>query len=60
MPSYYPSVRRGTPKKMENFNQIEIDGIMVYSHKDLGDFFTQVIVKIERILFIKRLVTSYK
>ena len=60
MPSYYPSVGRGIPNKIENFKAIEIDGIIVYCHNDLGDFFTQVIVKIEKILFIKRLVTSYK
>jgi len=45
---------------MENYKQIENNGIMVFCHKDLGDFFTQVIVKIEKILFIKKLVAISK
>lgn len=60
MPSYYPFVRRGKPTKVENYKQVEIDGIMVYCHSNLGDFFTRVIVKIEKIFFIKKLVASYK
>jgi len=44
---------------MEFYKPIEIDGIVVYCHENLGDFFTQVTVKIEKILFIKRLVTRY-
>jgi hypothetical protein len=49
-------VRRGKPKNPGNYEQHEIEGITVYFKASLSDLFSNVTIKIERLLFIKSLV----
>jgi hypothetical protein len=51
-------VRLGKPKKAENYEQTEIDGIRVYYKQSLAGLFGKVTVKVEKLLFIKSLVAT--
>lgn len=60
IPSHYPSVGVGEPRNMHNYERLETDGVVIYCHTSLANFFSQVTVKIEKLWFLKKLVATDK
>lgn len=51
-----PSVKISKPKNIENYEQITVEGMMVYYRPALARLFSRITIKIEKLLFIKSLV----
>jgi hypothetical protein len=51
-------VRLGKPKNSENYQRLEIEGILIYFKANLADLFGIITIKIEKLLFIKFLVAT--
>jgi len=51
-------VRLGKPSIVDNYEQMEIDGISIYYLPSLSEMFKRVTIKIEKLLFFKWLVVS--
>ena len=56
----YPTVRLGhvLPKALPNFVRAEVDGLEVYYFYRMPEFFTSLTVKLQKILFLSRLVAD--
>lgn len=53
-----PSVRLGAIQsdKMSSYHQVTLDGITIYCHESLPVLYRNITIKMEKFLFIKRLV----